>query len=53
MKTFVVSLLMVLLVVSRVPYRTALPSTVPAFLWSHHQIEYAFILLPSLLRIAA
>lgn len=39
MKTFVVSLLMVLLVVSRVPYRTALPSTVPAFLWSPHQIE--------------
>lgn len=39
MKTFVVSLLMVLLVVSRVPYRTALPSTVPAFLWSHHQFE--------------
>ncbi len=39
MKTFVVSLLMVFLVVARVPYRMALPSTVPAFLWSPHQTQ--------------
>ena len=44
MKTFVVSLLMVFLVVARVPYRMALPSTVPAFLWSPHQTQYACFL---------